>query len=194
MLGIPQLSFHSLLLESFQFPLSSTLKDGLHKSQLFHSSFSKMFIHWRHLVSPFSLDAVSSLSFSTLLCGSKLLLDVSALGFFLLMTRYLISNLATATEAGIKTIPLIMGLVVASIGTGIIASATGIYMPFLPLGGITIAVGAGLMSTMNENSAVWMQVIYLLLAGLGVGLCIQTVLLSAQSSVSEDLVSVVTAK
>ncbi|KAJ3327965.1 hypothetical protein HDU76_010826, partial [Blyttiomyces sp. JEL0837] len=99
----------------------------------------------------------------------------------------------SATQAGVKTISLIMGVVVMSIVTGGVASSTGLYWPFLPLCSILIALGAGLTSTLDENSELWKQVIYLLIAGAGVGSGIQTVLIGAQVAVSEDLLAVVTA-
>ncbi|KAJ3041450.1 hypothetical protein HK097_002273 [Rhizophlyctis rosea] len=98
----------------------------------------------------------------------------------------------TATQAGIATIPLIMGVVVFSILTGIACSMTGIYMPFLTIGGAVLTLGSGLMATLDEQSSRGMQVGYLLLAGVGVGLCIQTVLMAAQASVPEEHLAVVT--
>jgi MFS family permease len=66
---------------------------------------------------------------------------------------------SSATDAGVHTIPLIMGVVVFSIMTGGVASKTGLFMPFLPFGGAVIALGAGLMATLDENSALWKQII-----------------------------------
>ncbi|KAJ3203353.1 hypothetical protein HDU83_001521 [Entophlyctis luteolus] len=100
---------------------------------------------------------------------------------------------STATQAGVSTIPLIMGLVVLSIFSGIIATTTGMFWPFLPAGGIIVAIGAGLMTTMKEDAANWQQVIYLIIAGIGVGSGIQTCLIAAQVSVAPEMVSVVTA-
>ncbi|KAI8846774.1 major facilitator superfamily domain-containing protein, partial [Chytridium lagenaria] len=99
----------------------------------------------------------------------------------------------TATQAGIRTIPLIMGVVFCSIFSGSIASTTGIFMPFLPIGGSLIAVGAGLMSTLNETSPLYQQILYLFIAGIGVGACIETVLISGQAAVSSDLMAIITA-
>ncbi|KAJ3132007.1 hypothetical protein HK101_004643 [Irineochytrium annulatum] len=98
----------------------------------------------------------------------------------------------SATTAGVRTIPLIMGLVIFSIVTGGTASASGLYFPFMPLGGVLIAVGAGLLSSLDESSATWQQVIYLLIAGMGVGSLVQTVLISAQASVGVEMLAVVT--
>ncbi|KAJ3117783.1 hypothetical protein HDU96_005564 [Phlyctochytrium bullatum] len=100
---------------------------------------------------------------------------------------------STATEAGIRIIPLIMGVVIFSILTGVVAGSTGLYMPFLPFGGLVIAVGAGLMSTLDESAPMYKQILYLLISGIGVGACVQTVLLAAQAAVEPELLSVVTA-
>ncbi|KAJ3167748.1 hypothetical protein HK101_011743 [Irineochytrium annulatum] len=100
---------------------------------------------------------------------------------------------STATEAGVHTFPLIMGVVFFSIFSGGFASATGIYYPFLPFGAVLVCLGAGLLSTLNESTPTWAQVIFFLISGLGVGGMIQTVLLSAQASVSPKLLAVVTA-
>ncbi|KAJ3102662.1 hypothetical protein HDU97_000359 [Phlyctochytrium planicorne] len=119
------------------------------------------------------------------------------MGFFVLVFYtplfYQAVQGATATQAGIKIIPLIMGVVFCSIFAGAVATTTGIFMPFLPASGVILAVGAGLMSTLDEYSPVWKQVVYLLIAGIGIGAGIQTVLLSAQASVGPELLAVVTA-
>ncbi|KAJ3290007.1 hypothetical protein HDU79_003622 [Rhizoclosmatium sp. JEL0117] len=100
---------------------------------------------------------------------------------------------STATEAGVHTIPLIMGLVVFSIITGVVATTTGLFWFFLPISAVVIALGAGLISTMDENAESWKQIVYLLIAGAGVGCGIQTALIAAQVSVPERLLSAVTA-
>ncbi|KAJ3113462.1 hypothetical protein HDU96_003366 [Phlyctochytrium bullatum] len=99
---------------------------------------------------------------------------------------------STATEAGLRTIPLILGVVLFSLLAGAVASATGHYMPFLPLSGAVVALGAGLLSTLDESSPIFKQILYLLIAGIGVGFSIQTVLLAAQAAVEPELLSVVT--
>ncbi|KAJ3081065.1 hypothetical protein HDU99_006674 [Rhizoclosmatium hyalinum] len=100
---------------------------------------------------------------------------------------------STATEAGVHTIPLIMGLVVFSIITGVVATTTGLFWFFLPISAVVIALGAGLISTMDENAESWKQIVYLLISGAGVGCGIQTALIAAQVSVPERLLSAVTA-
>ncbi|KAI8622094.1 major facilitator superfamily domain-containing protein, partial [Chytriomyces sp. MP71] len=99
---------------------------------------------------------------------------------------------SSATNAGVHTIPLIMGLVVLSIVTGGVATSTGLFWAFLPLGAVLTAVGSGLLTTMDENAGLWKQILYLLIAGAGVGSGIQTCLIAAQVSVPPSMLSVVT--
>ncbi|KAI8607604.1 major facilitator superfamily domain-containing protein [Chytriomyces sp. MP71] len=100
---------------------------------------------------------------------------------------------SSATNAGIHTIPLIMGLVVLSIVSGIVATTSGIFWIFLPVSAVVVAVGSGLMVTMDESAGLWKQIVFLLIAGAGVGCGIQTNLIAAQVSVPSEMLSVVTA-
>ncbi|KAJ3112683.1 hypothetical protein HDU96_004313 [Phlyctochytrium bullatum] len=88
---------------------------------------------------------------------------------------------------GIRIIPLIVGVVLFSILTGVVAGSTGLYMPFLPFGGVFIAIGAGLLSTLDATFPLSKQILYLFLAGIGVGACVQTDLLAAQATIGAVL-------
>ncbi|KAJ3296318.1 hypothetical protein HDU79_007002 [Rhizoclosmatium sp. JEL0117] len=99
---------------------------------------------------------------------------------------------STATDAGVHTIPLIMGLVIFSITTGVVATTTGLFYFFLPASAIILMIGSGLMTTMDENAATWKQIVYLLIAGVGVGCGIQTNLIAGQVSVPAEMLSIVT--
>ncbi|KAJ1552470.1 hypothetical protein HK405_011202 [Cladochytrium tenue] len=65
---------------------------------------------------------------------------------------------SSATNAGIRTIPMIGGLVIFSVLSGMIASATG-------------------HALLDESSQLWAQIIYLIIAGIGAGCVIQSMLL-----------------
>ncbi|KAJ3065729.1 hypothetical protein HDU98_010894 [Podochytrium sp. JEL0797] len=99
---------------------------------------------------------------------------------------------SSATQAGVHTLPLMMGMVISTIVSGGIASATGHFFPFLPFGAIMSAVGSGLIVTMKEDAALWKQVVYLFIAGIGVGCGFQMCMVSAQVSVGPDLLAVST--
>ncbi|KAI8929109.1 major facilitator superfamily domain-containing protein [Entophlyctis helioformis] len=98
----------------------------------------------------------------------------------------------TATQAGISTLPLILGLVVFSINAGVVASKTGRYMPLVVVGGILIAVGAGLMSTLSATTPGGLRILFLLITGMGIGTSFQSIVIAAQASVSEKYLAIIT--
>ncbi|KAI9359197.1 major facilitator superfamily domain-containing protein [Zopfochytrium polystomum] len=100
---------------------------------------------------------------------------------------------ASATSAGIRSLPIILGLVIFGVAVGIISSNTGHAWPFLPLGGALLALSAGLTTLLNETSPLSHQVVFFLLAGIGSGLAFQMLLLIAQFSVDPAFLSAVTA-
>ncbi|KAJ3190823.1 hypothetical protein HK101_008335 [Irineochytrium annulatum] len=99
----------------------------------------------------------------------------------------------TATQAGLETIPLVMGLVLMSIASGQIVSRTGYYVPFIYVGGVLLCVGLGLISILSPTSARVEQVFFLLIAGLGAGCIIQIRVLGLQASVDGPMIAIATA-
>ncbi|KAI9204074.1 major facilitator superfamily domain-containing protein [Polychytrium aggregatum] len=102
-------------------------------------------------------------------------------------------NGETATQSGVSTIPLVLGISVLAVLSGVFITVTGHYMPLVTVGSILIMTASGLISTLDENSTRAMQIGYLFLAGAGSGLVVQTLLIGAQSAVDAEDVSVVTA-
>ncbi|KAI9358241.1 major facilitator superfamily domain-containing protein [Zopfochytrium polystomum] len=99
----------------------------------------------------------------------------------------------TATQAGVRTIPLIMGVVIFSIVSGFVSSTTGHAYFFLPTGAVATCLGAALLSTLSETSPLWTEILFPLVAGAGVGCTIQTVILVAQFTARPDQLAIVTA-
>ena len=86
-----------------------------------------------------------------------------------------------ALESGIRTLPLIISLLVASIISGGLTSTIGYYTPFLILCAIIMAIGGGLMTTFKVHSpkAVWIG--FQICFGFGIGLGQQQAGLAAQT-------------
>jgi len=89
----------------------------------------------------------------------------------------------SATEAGLKLIPLMLGIVSMSIFSGKRISATGKYKIFPILGAGIMTFGLILMSTLNENTSFTVLSIYAILVGAGLGLSMQTIVIALQNSV-----------
>ncbi|TGB07603.1 MFS transporter [Streptomyces sp. MZ04] len=90
---------------------------------------------------------------------------------------------ATATESGLLMLPMMGGLVGASIIAGQLISHTGRYKIYPILGGILSVVGMWLLSrleadTSRLNYSVWMAVL-----GTGVGLVMPVLILAVQNAV-----------
>ncbi|KAJ3389580.1 hypothetical protein HDU84_008590 [Entophlyctis sp. JEL0112] len=68
----------------------------------------------------------------------------------------------------------------------------GYLFPFMSGGAVLAAVGSGLMTTMDEGAQLYKQVVYLLIAGIGVGSGFQMCIVSAQVSVSVELLALST--
>ncbi|KAL0070090.1 hypothetical protein AAF712_002577 [Marasmius tenuissimus] len=87
----------------------------------------------------------------------------------------------TAVKSGIDNLPMILGVVVASLLSGVAISATGYYAPWMILCTVLATVGGGLISTFEPDtmSPRWIgfQVIY----GLGIGVGMQQPLMAAQT-------------
>jgi MFS transporter len=84
-------------------------------------------------------------------------------------------------KSGIYTIPLVGGVVVGSISSGAIVNRVGYYTQFMYLGSILMAVGNGLLTTLNIDSHSNKWIGYQVIAGLGVGFGMQQSNLAVQT-------------
>ncbi|KAH9904472.1 putative MFS aflatoxin efflux pump [Xylariomycetidae sp. FL2044] len=99
----------------------------------------------------------------------------------------------SAVESGIRLLPFPLATIIASILVGIGATASGYYTPFLLLGSVLMAVGAGLLTTWQVHTSMSQWVGYQVLYGLGIGMGIQAPNLAAQTVLPLDDVATGTA-
>ncbi|MFE3546849.1 MDR family MFS transporter [Nocardia sp. NPDC059177] len=90
---------------------------------------------------------------------------------------------ASATESGIRTLPLVVGLFVTSIFSGQVVGRTGQYRYFPVVGMAVMAVGLWLMSTMGHDTSAWLESLYMLILGAGLGLSMQVLTIVVQNTV-----------
>jgi hypothetical protein len=86
-----------------------------------------------------------------------------------------------ALESGIRTLPLIISLLLASIVSGGLTSTIGYYTPFLVLCSVVMAVGGGLMTTFKVDSPKSVWIGFQIIFGFGIGLGQQQAGLAAQT-------------
>ena len=99
----------------------------------------------------------------------------------------------SASDSGVRSIPLLVAASIFSILSGGLISATGYYQPFLILGSALTAVGSGLIYTLDIGTSTDKWIGYQVLTGVGLGFAIQTAIIVGQSSVEPTDLSTVTA-
>jgi MFS family permease len=99
----------------------------------------------------------------------------------------------SAFESGIRMIPTVLSLVVASIVSGQITTRIGYYVPAMLVSPIIASVGAGMITTLDENSGHAMWIGYQVIFGFGLGLGMQVTGLAAQAVLPRGDVSIGTA-
>lgn len=89
----------------------------------------------------------------------------------------------TATGAGLKLIPFMIGIVSMSIVSGKLISKHGHYKRFPIIGLSLMTVGLLLMSRLAVTTTYAELAAYALIIGMGLGLCLQTIVIALQNAV-----------
>ncbi|WGD36581.1 MDR family MFS transporter [Lysinibacter sp. HNR] len=106
-------------------------------------------------------------------------------GAMQLVPLYLqIVNGSTPTQAGLQMLPLIVGMMVATITTGQIIAYTGKYRVFPILGTGMASLGFGILLALTPNRPLPILFTGMVFVGLGLGQLMQTLTISAQNSVT----------
>jgi EmrB/QacA subfamily drug resistance transporter len=99
---------------------------------------------------------------------------------------------ASATNSGLLLLPLMAGMMSASIGSGRIIARTGRYKVFPIIGMAVATLGVFLLSTMDAETTRLASGLYMILLGLGVGMVMQVLVLAAQNAAEFRDLGVVT--
>ncbi|GHF12475.1 MFS transporter [Amycolatopsis deserti] len=86
------------------------------------------------------------------------------------------------TEAGLLMLPLVLGIMTGSQISGRITAKTGHYKILPVIGTVLIAAGAALYAQVHYDSPLWQPLLIALLIGLGLGGCMQTLIIAAQNA------------
>jgi len=87
------------------------------------------------------------------------------------------------TSSGLRMVPLMLGVLVTSTGSGQLISRWGRYKIFPVLGTGTMAVGLYLMSRIDEHTDAATMSAIMLLLGLGLGMVMQVLVIAVQNAV-----------
>ncbi len=89
----------------------------------------------------------------------------------------------SATNSGFLLLPLILGLLIASVTSGRAITALGRYRIFPIVGTAVMSGGMYLLSTMDANTSRGTASLYMFVLGIGIGLVMQVLVLSVQNAV-----------
>jgi EmrB/QacA subfamily drug resistance transporter len=90
---------------------------------------------------------------------------------------------ASATNSGLLLTPMMLGVIIASVGGGRLITKTGRYKIFPVVGALLAALALFLLSTMGVGTALLAASVYMLILGTGLGLMFQVLVLAVQNSV-----------
>lgn len=100
---------------------------------------------------------------------------------------------ADPMESGLMMLPLVAGMMGASIVSGQLISRTGRVREFPIFGTAVAAVGLFLLWTIDADTSLTLVMVYMLVLGIGLGNCMQPLTLIVQNAVSPREIGVATA-
>lgn len=125
--------------------------------------------------------------------AASVIVGMAMFGGIMLLPLYMqIVHGASPTEAGLLMLPMVVGMMASSIGSGQVISRTGHVRLFPIVGSAVMTVGLFLLSLCTADTAqVWVSLAMFVL-GIGLGNCLQPILLIVQSSVPPTEIGVAT--
>ncbi|GAA1161785.1 MDR family MFS transporter [Nocardioides aquiterrae] len=125
--------------------------------------------------------------------AASVIVGVAMFGGIMLLPLYMqIVHGASPTESGLLMLPMVVGMMAASIGSGQVISRTGHVRLFPVVGSAIMVAGLLLLSFCGADTAlVWVSASMFVL-GIGLGNCMQPLLLIAQSAVPPTEIGVAT--
>ncbi len=116
--------------------------------------------------------------------GLGFIVGVAMFGTIVFLPLYLQTVLgASATSSGLLLLPLVGGMLTASISSGRLITRWGRYKIFPIIGTALLIVGTALLSTMGVDTTFPVAGVYMAVVGLGLGLTMQVIVLAIQNSV-----------
>jgi EmrB/QacA subfamily drug resistance transporter len=99
---------------------------------------------------------------------------------------------ASPTKAGLLILPMIAGVMSASMLSGQITSRTGRYKVFPVIGSLCMVAGLLLMTRIGADTPLWQTDVYMAVFGMGLGFNMQSIVLAMQNSVEPHDMGVAT--
>lgn len=117
---------------------------------------------------------------------ASLFVGVAMFGSTIFLSQYFqLARGASATEAGVLTLPMIVGMFLASNVAGQLITRYGRWKRYLVIGGVLLTAGLSLGAlVMSSTVPYWQVAVAMALVGLGVGMTQQNLVLAVQNTVA----------
>jgi EmrB/QacA subfamily drug resistance transporter len=87
------------------------------------------------------------------------------------------------TLSGLRLLPLLVGLLLTSTGTGFLVTKWGRYKIFPVIGTALMTIGLFLLSRLGIHTSFWIVSLYLFILGVGIGGSLQVLIIAVQNAV-----------
>ncbi|SCE73835.1 MDR family MFS transporter [Micromonospora saelicesensis] len=117
--------------------------------------------------------------------SALLIIGLVMFGSIIFIPLYLqIVKGASPTRSGLLMLPMMAGIIITSILTGRAMTRIGRYKWFPVAGSATLLVGMFLFTQLEVATSLWVAFGYMVVIGVGLGLCMQSLILAVQNAVS----------
>jgi EmrB/QacA subfamily drug resistance transporter len=111
---------------------------------------------------------------------------ITMFGTSVFLSQYMqIARGKSPTESGLLTIPMVVGLFLASTIVGRIVTRTGRYKAWMVGGAVLLTTGLALMGTIDETTSLVEIAAFMVLVGAGVGSMMQNLVLVTQNTLPQ---------
>ncbi len=117
--------------------------------------------------------------------SALLIIGLVMFGSIIFIPLYLqIVKGASPTRSGLLMLPMMAGIIITSILTGRAMTRIGRYKWFPVAGSVTLLVGMFLFTQLEVATSLWVAFGFMVVIGIGLGLCMQSLILAVQNAVS----------
>ncbi|WCN81975.1 MDR family MFS transporter [Micromonospora sp. LH3U1] len=117
--------------------------------------------------------------------SALLIIGLVMFGSIIFIPLYLqIVKGASPTRSGLLMLPMMAGIIITSILTGRAMTRIGRYKWFPVAGSVTLLIGMFLFTQLEVGTSLWVAFGYMVVIGVGLGLCMQSLILAVQNAVS----------
>ncbi|NNH69669.1 MFS transporter [Nocardia uniformis] len=126
--------------------------------------------------------------------GISFVVGMAMFGGITLLPQYLqVVQGSSPTLAGMQLLPMVVGMMTASIISGQLISRTGRYRWFPPIGAVLITLGLFLLHFVSVDTELWVVMTFMAILGLGLGNLMQPLTLALQNALPPKDMGVSTA-